>query len=148
MPTFEFGPSGGPGGNSGITDSDEGFLEAGTRVLQVEVRGGALVDFIQFRHIRSNDTPLNLPPHGGTGGFEQVLNLLPGVEHVIKVSGKYSEFVHSVTIDTDRGQTITAGNPAEGADYAYEAPPGFEIVGVYGRSGTLVDAMGVVLRTM
>ena len=43
-------------------------------------------------------------------------------------------------------KAIFVGGPGGTAEYTYEAPPGFEIVGFYGRSGDLVDAMGVVLR--
>jgi hypothetical protein len=51
-------------------------------------------------------------------------------------------------MQTDKGKTITAGGPGGDADYTYEAPPGFEIAGFYGRSGEFVDAIGVVLRTI
>ena len=150
MPHFVFGPSGGTGGNSGVTDSDVPVLEeplnTNTRVIQVEVRGGEFVDAIQFTHLRNNDTTLlTLAQHGGPGGHEQRLDI-NREEHITKISGRYGDFVDSITIETDKGQKLEAGGAGGLGDYTYEAPPDFEIVGFYGRSGEFVDAVGVVLR--
>jgi hypothetical protein len=142
------GPSGGTGGNSGNTDSDEGFLEPGTRVARVVLsqdKSHEAVEGIQFTHVRQNGTLLDLPHHGGFGGAQQDFDLARN-EHIIKISGTYENFVKSVTIETNNPtHQITVGYQV-GAVYTYEAPPGFEIVGFYGRSGTLVDAIGVVVR--
>jgi hypothetical protein len=166
MPLFVFGPSGGTGGDSGVTDSDVDDFEAEaqgaqTRVLQVEVRGGDFVDAIQFIHLFTsgpqNGTPLSLPQHGGNGGDKHILEVgsLERKEHIVKISGKYGQsffatdlLVHSVKIETDQGQKLEVGGTGGNADYTYEAPPGFEIMGFYGRSGEFVDAMGVVMRAI
>jgi Jacalin-like lectin domain len=144
------GPSGGTGGNSQVTDSDEGFLEPGTRVARVLLshdRPHNVVGAIQFTHIRSNGSLLDLPHHGGFGGDQTLIDLERN-EHIIKISGKYGQFVNSITIQTDNParSPIFVGGPGGAGEYTYEVPPGFEIVGFYGRSGDLVDAMGVVLR--
>jgi Jacalin-like lectin domain len=145
------GPSGGTGGNSGDTDSDEGLLEPGTRVARVElghdVSHGA-VGRIQFTHLRNNGTILDLPNHGGFGG-EQLTFDLDREEHIIKISGTYDKFVRSITVETNNPvKQLTVGNQVGAGKYTYEAPSGFEIVGFYGRSGALVDAIGVVLRAI
>jgi hypothetical protein len=143
------GPSGGTGGNSGDTDSDEGFLEVGTRVARVLVSFDSTnhhaVEGIQFTHLRNNGSLLDLPHHGGFGG-EQTNFDLASNEHIRKISGTYDRFVTSITIETDNPDHRTTLGDASGAKYEYDAPPGFEIVGFFGRSGTLIDAMGVVLR--
>jgi Jacalin-like lectin domain len=144
------GPSGGTGGNSQDTDSDEGFLEPGTRVARVLLSfddGHDAVEGIQFTHLRNNGSLLDLPHHGGFGG-DQIFFDLARNEHIIKISGKYGRFVNSITIETDNPAhpPITVGGTGGEGKYTYEAPPGFEIVGFYGRSGSLVDAIGVVLR--
>jgi hypothetical protein len=142
------GPSGGTGGNSGDTDSDEGLLEPGTRVARVELghdNSHDAVGRIQFTHVRNNGSIHDLPNHGGFGGEQQNFDL--DGEHIIKISGTYDRFVRSITVETNNpAKQITVGNPVGAGKYTYEAPSGFEIVGFYGRSGTLVDAIGVVLR--
>jgi hypothetical protein len=144
------GPSGGPGGNSGDTDSDEGFLELGTRVVRVllsfDDNNHHAVEGIQFTHLRNNGSLLDLPHHGGFGGSQTLFDLDRN-EHIVKISGRYNKFVTSATVETDTARTISVGTGGGGdGEYTYEAPPGFEIVGFFGRSGTLVDAIGVVLR--
>jgi Jacalin-like lectin domain len=148
------GPSGGPGGNSGETDSDEGFLEQGTRVVRVllsfDDTNHHAVEGIQFTHLRSNGTLLDLPHRGGFGGSQTLFDLDRN-EHVTKISGRYNKFVNSITIETDNpvphSVSVGAGRDGDG-EYTYQAPLGFEIVGFFGRSGSLVDAMGVVLRAI
>lgn len=143
------GPSGGTGGNSGVTDSDEPFLEPSTRVARVVVshdNSHDAVGVIQFTHVRANGTLLDLPQHGAFGGDQQDFDLASN-EHITKISGTYDRFVKSITIETSNpNHQLTVGHPVGAGQYAYEAPSGFEIVGFYGRSGTLVDAIGVVLR--
>jgi hypothetical protein len=142
------GPSGGSGGNSGDTDSDEGFLQPGTRVARVVLshdNSHNAVEGIQFTHVRHDGTLLDLPHHGGFGGDQQDFDLVSN-EHIVQISGTYDRFVNSITVATDIGHQLTVGNPVGAGAYTYQAPPGFEIVGFFGRSGTLVDAIGVVLR--
>jgi Jacalin-like lectin domain len=137
------GPSGGGGGEE---FNDEPLLEAGTRVIQVEGRGKQFVDFVQFTHIRSNGSLLELP-HGGPGGQPPdppALNLAEG-EFITKIEGKCGQFVDSLTIYTNRGQTYSLGGSG-GSYFGYEAPQGYEIAGFIGRSKRLIDAIGVVLR--
>jgi hypothetical protein len=51
------GPS---GGGSGGAFNDEPFLEAGTRVVRVLIRMGALVDSVQITHERRDGSLLDL----------------------------------------------------------------------------------------
>lgn len=149
---FVFGPSGGTGGNSGVTDSDVDQLNLlnppsspPSRVERVEVFGGEFIDAIQFFHESSDGVSKPFVQHGGPGGDEHQLNLARE-EHITKISGRYGEFVDFIVMETDKDQKIEAGGAGGLGQYAYEAPPDFEIVGFYGRSGEFVDAVGVVLR--
>jgi hypothetical protein len=57
----------------------------------------------------------------------------------------YGQYVDSIRFHTNLRVSPTYGGSGGGADYYYEAPPGWQIVGFYGRSGAYIDAVGVVL---
>jgi hypothetical protein len=140
------GPSGGVGGS---LFNDEPLLEAGTRVVRVEIRTGEFVDSVEITHLRPDETLLDLPHHGGFGGEEQTLDL-NREEHITSLDGQYgnadTSFVNSIRIRTDQGRSLAGGGPGGDGAYTYEAPQGFEIVGFFGRAGQFVDAIGIVLR--
>lgn len=142
MPVF--GPSGGGGGGA---FNDEPVLQAGTRVARIVIRTGDLVDSVEITHIRPDDTLLTLPHHGGFGGGEQLLDLRAG-ERITQIDGRYGEFVDSINVRTNQGRVLSGGGGGGVDGYLYQAPTGFEIVGFFGRSGELMDAIGVVLRAI
>jgi hypothetical protein len=142
MPVF--GPSGGGGGDR---FDDEPLLETGTRVVRVVIRTGELVDSVQITHIRPNDTLLDLPHHGGFGGGQQLLDLNVG-ERITQIDGRYGQLADSINIRTNQGRVLSGGGGGGVDGYVYQAPSGFEIVGFFGRSGELMDAIGVVLRAI
>ena len=137
------GPSGGPGGNSGLTVSDEDFLSAGTELERVRFSfdlDHQALRSIQFTHFGNDVGIVDLPHHGGFGPEETDFDLHNA--HIGRISGTYDKFVTSIEIETDNP---AVGLPFQGfsgdtsAQYTYEAPPGFEIVGFFGRSGDLID---------
>jgi hypothetical protein len=95
----------------------------------------------------SDGTFVTLGHHGGFGGVRHVLNLANG-EHMIRINGHYGNVVTQINILTDGGQTLSGGGGGDAGIFEYQAPPGIEIAGFFGRSGNFVDAIGVVLRTI
>jgi Jacalin-like lectin domain len=83
---------------------------------------------------------------GGGGGVRKVLSLQPG-EYITEVSGRYGSLVDSITTRTSRSQTMTWGGLGGVKGFDYQAPPGTQIVGFWGRSGQLIDAIGVLMAT-
>ena len=138
------GPSGGGGGGP---FNDESLLQAGTRVARVVIRTGALVDSVEITHARPNGSLVDLPHHGGFGGGEQRLDLNIG-ERITQIDGRYGQLVDSINIRTTQNRVLSGGGDGGVDGYVYQAPPGFEIVGFFGRSGELMDAIGVVLRAI
>jgi hypothetical protein len=92
------------------------------------------------------------------------LSLVEG-EHLIRVEGSFGDVVDFVVFTTDQGQVAQFGtphaivtnpsapqpsvgppSPAAANNFLYEAPPGFQIFAIWGNSGQLLDALGVILR--
>jgi len=151
----ELGPSGGTGGNSGDTDSDAGFIQPLSRVTNVlltfDDTNHHALESVRFVH----DGATGLLPHHGGAAHEETNVHLNLDEHITKISGTYNKdgdkgpFVTSVQIETTTGAnntTVPPGGVTDGAKYTYAAPDNFEIVGFFGRSGSLIDAIGVVVR--
>lgn len=87
---------------------------------------------------------------------------VPRGQHIKRIEGKTDitgePFVTELRIGLgnqsggDVGDPILFGqpnpDPAQRTEFKYEAPTGFAIVGFFGREGTLIDAIGVILRPL
>ena len=77
----------------------------------------------------------------------------PG-EVITRINGRNGSEVDHIHIATNqRGEILSAGGNGGSNDYVFEAPPGSQIIGFFGRSGkpdggqgVHVDAIGVVVR--
>ena len=143
MATFGYcGPSGGLGGGY-FNDGQVG----GQEVAEVRIRSGALIDAIQIVYVIDQTShAIPRPRHGGNGGSPSVFRLAPG-EYITDVGGKYGRYIDSLWIKTNRGRTKTWGGGGGSVDFFYNAPPGTRIFGFTGRSGVVLDLIGVIMRT-
>jgi hypothetical protein len=147
-PTAVLGPSGGTGGGP-FFDPAPG----NDRVARVTIHSGDFLEAVQMTLEKPDGTLHTLPHHGGSGGSEANLDL-GAAEHIIKITGRFNQFVNHIKIITDGGfvgapqRTLEGGRQGGGADFELDAPPGFEIVGFIGRSGTIIDAIGVIVRKL
>lgn len=141
MTTFKNGYSGGTGGEEYTDES----VESTSSVTQVRIGAGTLIDSIQMVHKLKNGTTHEFPKHGGSGGDPHVVTLNDN-EYITKISGKYGSRVDSITIHTNTQDIGPFGGDGGSADYIYEAPDGYEIIGFHCRAGNRVDAIGVVYR--
>jgi hypothetical protein len=153
MPVF--GPSGGTGGSE---FNDELRFEPNSRLVRVVVRHGSQIDSIEITHERPNGQLIDFGHHGGNGGSAVSLDLNPGTaqgnfsdrEHIVLVEGTYGveNIVDSIKITTNTGQILEGGEGGGPARFLYGVVGGHEIAGFFGRFGTMLDAIGVVLRPL
>jgi hypothetical protein len=136
---INLGPSGGYGG-APFVDS----VSSGARVTEVQVRSGAYVDSLQMVLQLPDGQIAYMDKHGGDGGNAATFSLRDG-EYINAISGRYGQYVDSIRFHTNLRVSPTYGGSGGDADYYYAAPPGWQIVGLYGRSGAYIDAVGVVL---
>jgi jacalin-like lectin domain-containing protein len=146
--SFSFlGSSGGVGGNY-FSDGQAGgqFSSGDRRLTEVRIRSGVFIDAIQLVYEDVIGQKIISPMHGGTGGTLSVFKLAPG-EYITRISGKYGWYIDHLLIETNKGKAKGWGGTGGSANYTYTAPPGSSIHGFFGRSGTFIDAIGVILKT-
>ena len=82
------------------------------------------------------------PQHGGTGGRPTSFTLDPD-EFIIGVSGRYGDRIDSLQFITNKRMSEMFGGSGGTWDYRLDVPSGSQAVGFVGRSGALVDAIGL-----
>ena len=144
------GPSGGSGGDF-FTDA----ISSVATVTEVRIRAGKVIDSVEFLQVGPEGAVFERHLHGGYGGTPYTFPVAGA--SIFEVSGRYGTVVDSVTITVKRPGTDAAGEYLESqrfggdggpAEFWYRAPPGYEIVGVCGRAGEALDAIGVVFRPL
>ncbi len=136
---FEAGSSGGGGGAAFLDNPPTDFLQLDRVILC----GGRLVDSIETVYVDGSGNIYSYGKHGGNGGSCKTLNFMSG-EYISKVSGKSGSEVDSLTIRTNMGRTLSVGGTGGYSSFLYTGNDQFQIVGFKGRSGSRIDAIGVV----
>jgi hypothetical protein len=154
MPNFRSGVSGGTGGQ-GFDDSGTaaGGIPDDSFAVRLRIRHGAVIDAVQMVIDRPGAAETVKPQHGGNGGTLKEITLERG-EFIREIRGRYASTVNTMIIVTN---VHTYPKPEEGVggeygnggdvDYAYIAPWGHEIIGFFGRAGSLLNAIGVIITT-
>lgn len=144
--------AGGPsGGTDGVAFSDHPPGEARVREVRIWSSPDA-IDSIQVVW-QSEDGFSDGVRHGGTAG---VLNTFPldRGEHITAIAGEYNrDGVSQITFETSEGRSSAPFGPGGGkrghfAEFRYEAPKGFHVVGLVGRSGDRLYAVGALLEKL
>jgi hypothetical protein len=136
------GPSGGYGGSPFVDSVPSGAVPS-----EILIRSGTYVDTLQMVLQLPNGQIEYMDRHGGNGGDADSFDLRDG-EYITAIGGRYGQYVDSIQFYTNMRISTIYGGSGGDADYYYEAPPGWQIVGFYGRSGDYVDAIGVVLAKL
>jgi hypothetical protein len=141
MDTRKCGPSGGTGGAEFVDD----VLPEDFQVAEVRVHAQERVHAVHIVHETCDGGSHSFPLHGSAAGKLHVVRL-DADEFIVAISGRFSECIDSLRIYTNKQVSPVFGGDRGGSAYIYEAPPGAEIVGFFGRAGDALDAIGVVLR--
>lgn len=143
MASKKLGPSGGSGG-AVFTDD---LIDTSEKIKSVRVRvtpGIATIGSVQL--IVENGTSTRaLNEHGGAIGTVEEF-FLDDDEFITEIKGRYGLVVDSIEFETSKQLSHRFGGNGGNADYVYQAPDGFEIVGFHGKAGVAVDALGVIMR--
>jgi endonuclease/exonuclease/phosphatase family metal-dependent hydrolase len=130
------------GGPHGTHFNDVAVLPQNPAVSGVNIRAGSRVDRIDLT--LSNGFVLS---HGGNGGTDHVLNLNSG-EYLTSLQlcsgqkdGRTRIFYSRFT--TSQNRSVAAGSTT-GSCQTFNAPAGWQIVGLHGRAGEELDKAGVV----
>lgn len=122
------------GGSGGATFLDQ----PPGRIAGVRIRAGRYVDSVQFAYRKDNKTTWG-PQHGGNGGKLYEIKFESG-ERITEIGGRYGKYLDSVYIKTNRKTYPTRGGDGGSRSFKIQG----RIKGFWGRSGSLVDALGAV----
>ncbi|CAN6331378.1 unnamed protein product [Urochloa humidicola] len=144
----KIGPWGGRGGDP--RDDIAGAGVAPHRLESLVIRAQGAVDAISFTYAGVDGVPRKAGPWGGSGGRKYKVKF--GVTEVIKeISGTYGPFgghcvVLSLTFVTNVGKHGPFGEPTHGTPFSVPVQDGGRVVGFFGSSGSLLDAVGVYVH--
>lgn len=136
----------GPWGGNGGTAFDARLIlqsgETGKKLTAIKVRHGAIIDAIQLYWINNKGQSSYSPQYGGSGGTESWLYLSDG-EYITGFNIKSGNKVDNITFVTNYG-VYTFGGPggANSANLNFGIS-GFQLHGIYGRSGNKLDKIGI-----
>jgi hypothetical protein len=134
---FKVGPSGGAGGNP--YDIGAAYV-SGSYVIRVRVRSGAWVDCVELTV--SDPRGVVTERAGGDGGDWHAFELGSG-ERIVRLSGRYTTYVDTITVHTSSGRVWTAGGSGGVRQFNYDQGLDASILRFHGGCGAYVDSIGV-----
>lgn len=141
MATFsKCGPSGGLGGNN----FDDGQI-GNRKITEVRISYGWYIDSIEIVYDIAGSKQVK--KHGGNGGNLETFKL-GADEQITEIGGKHAKYVNSLQIKTNKGRTKTwdlKRDLPDSRDFIYSVPPGSRIDAFWGREGSYLDAIGVII---
>lgn len=128
------GPWGGSGGHP--------FYDGRGDVVEIDVTyTNDHVTKLQVAYAESTGSRWHSPTHGSHGGHDEKITLDYPEEYLTQVVGTYGRCVNSISFITNKGTYGPFGN-TEGE--GFESPADVVIVGFFGRSGSIIDQLGVL----
>ncbi len=139
---YELGSAGGTGG-----DPFEFTIPSGAKLLSVQANAGDKVDGLTFRYLLSNGT-IESKHFGGDGGSLQPTAALSDNLRLTGISGRYGRVIDKIKFHFSDGTTSQDyGGGGGDNDFSFQVQKnGDQIIGFFGRSGRLIDALGVVCK--
>jgi len=129
------------GGSGGVEFADR-TMPGGSRIAEIRIRSGERIDSLQVVYLFSDGRLQEGPRHGGTGGNAFVIRFDPD-EYLTGISGRAGEMVDSIRIITNKRTSLTFGGRGGDRDFNIGIPRGGQAIGFAGRSGNMLDAIGL-----
>jgi hypothetical protein len=145
-----YGPSGGTGGHPfDIRPPIEPNYTIDTTpytIAGIIFYVGSYIDSIQviYRNTQTEEVILS-EKVGGDGGSEFPVDPGPG-GYIVAISGNYDNLVNGIFVSFNDGNGVGVGLDHPNQPFDYTTDPSQEVIGLWGRSGTYIDALGVIMR--
>jgi len=133
--SFRSGPSGGHGGQP-----FELRGEPGRQPIGVVVRHDGLIDALGLIWAEGEDTLMA----GGTGGTTSRV-VFTAAETLVRIRGRHGAHLDFLELTSSHGQVWTFGGDGGQHEFAFEVPTGMTLVGLFGRAGRFIDALGILV---
>ncbi|KAJ1275088.1 hypothetical protein BS78_05G109400 [Paspalum vaginatum] len=119
------------------------------RLTSITIRSGDVIEAIQFTYVDKDGNEYTTDLWGGGNGSFTKIDIGDG-EYVKEISGTYGPYDNVLNLITSLNITTNVasfsfGN-AQGDTFSIPVENGAQIVGFYGRSGWLLDAIGVYIH--
>lgn len=163
MQGFKFGPAGGIGtAPSPVPKPFDAPPEDNEKITTIEGRAAEAIDQIEviWRNTLTGQVRSS-PEFGGDGGEafsfridgdDCLTNLSgwTGYQNLKFPDGTFREFhvVRGLQLKTLGGSESEVFGETTDFPFFYECPPGFQIVGLFGRMGDLIDQLGVYIQSI
>lgn len=152
MNALKLGPVGGTGGEE--FDARPPGPGDEWKISQIELRSGKRMDAIEITWHSKHGDSKSSDSFGGQGGDRSEV-LIQHDDYLTKIAGTIA-WVHEG--ETMRNQVVSLrfirksgtgseeeyGKPGP-MPFSFECPEGYQILGIFGRSGTEIDALGVYI---
>jgi hypothetical protein len=144
----DFGASGGLGGTDFVAQPPR---ENGPwKISSIQVRSGSRIDSIEVFWTNSSGDIHASPRYGGSGGEEDEFPIDSG-DYLVRIEGSLGFIenessyprLFSLQLFTQNGKSSPVFGKATEAKFHYDGIPGYQITGLFGRSGSAIDALGV-----
>ncbi|EYF05151.1 RICIN domain-containing protein [Chondromyces apiculatus] len=130
------------GGSGGSAFADD--ITNVARIKSITLRGGTYVSAISITYVLHDGSTV-VKSHGGTSGTAVTLNLIED-EYITKVTGRSGSLLDQVCFTTSHGRTLSTGGGG-GGPFTIDPKLNRPIIGIFGSSGSDIDAFGVYYRS-
>jgi hypothetical protein len=145
--SYAFGPSGGVGGSpySALMPNSGGPW----KISGVQGRSERRIDQIEIVWSNQAGGTQSSAQFGGDGGnpFQFSISTSDYVTQIVGSVGQHDGSVRlfSLQFITKSGAKSAVYGKAGSGNFNYQCPPGYQITGIFGRSKSAVDALGVYI---
>jgi hypothetical protein len=145
--SYAFGPSGGVGGTA--YSAPMPTSGGPWKISGVQGRSGSRIDQIEIVWSSQTGGTQSSAQFGGGGGDPFQFPISTG-DYLIQITGSVGSHDGSVRLFslqfvTKSGTKSVVYGKAGPGNFNYQCPPGYQITGIFGRSKTAVDALGVYI---
>jgi Jacalin-like lectin domain/Helix-hairpin-helix domain len=135
----------GPWGGAGGTAFESATIPTGARLSAIHIFADSYVHALQLAYVTSDGNVVELPRAGGAGGAQHTFALEDG-ERITAVSGLADWFIDAIRFHTTLRTSELFGGVGTHQRFWGELPADTELIGVFGRHGWYIDALGLMLR--
>lgn len=139
MSDHRIGTIGGLGGEA----FDDYVLPDGVRLAEIHVMSSQYVHGLQFVGHNANGESVTLPSLGSPNGDHSVFHLGKD-EYLVGISGLADWYIDRIQFHTSHRVSPSYGGDGTDRRFHLEMPTGIAVVGLFGRSGWHIDALGII----
>jgi hypothetical protein len=117
-------------------------IPSGARVAEIRISASDRIDSVQMIYDLPDGRTVEGQRYGGSGGRRRIFRL-DSDEYITGISGRYSTFINSLQIQTNKKTSPLYGGSGGRDNFRIDVPSGSQVAGFVGRSSAVVDAIGL-----